>query len=411
MGMIRKIILIVGLAVFLFLVGRGGPQITEVHVAAAPYSYSLLKWEAVHLPIKGLHKIRDVVTRANYSRDEQSAVILEYFMIDEKIGQRKRFSGEERYLHSTGLQGGRIESQALDKLISRQQDLKPRMEEGIESEVSSVLTEEGLNFWKGFIFPPVDVVFTGTPMLLVISPRDRIELTETILLRTDITVEQIESLENTIFQKEGLSALVVGISGLATYPSMVSPKHGLLNATRITIHEWLHQFLFFRTLGRNYWRSPEMTTLNETVATLASDELADRIYEAITSIQPSKLTKKEVPNTAFNFREEMRSTRTRVDRLLAVEQITEAEAYMEIRRQLFANNGYEMRKLNQAYFAFHGVYADNPASTSPIHDELVRFRTATDSVGDFIREVSRFGTYQEFKAALERSTYGHTDVP
>ena len=82
MGMIRKIILIVGLASFLFLVGRGGPQITEVHVAAAPYSYSLLKWEAVHLPIKWLHKIRDVVTRTNYSRYEQSAVILEYFKTD-----------------------------------------------------------------------------------------------------------------------------------------------------------------------------------------------------------------------------------------------------------------------------------------------------------------------------------------
>jgi hypothetical protein len=34
-----------------------------------------------------------------------------------------------------------------------------------------------------------------------------------------------------------------------------------------------------------------------------------------------------------------------------------AEEFMEERRQFFWKKGYHIRKLNQAYFAFHGAYA------------------------------------------------------
>ncbi len=44
--------------------------------------------------------------------------------------------------------------------------------------------------------------------------------------------------------------------------------------------------------------------------------------------------------------------------------IDEAETYMEQRRQLFWQNGYLIRKLNQAYFAFHGAYADVPGGAA-----------------------------------------------
>ena len=73
---------------------------------------------------------------------------------------------------------------------------------------------------------------------------------------------------------------------------------------------------------------------------------------------------------------------------------------MEERRKLFLENRYYIRKLNQAYFAFHGTYADSPASVSPINDELKRFRATLPTVGDFIREMAQFGSYQEFKAHL-----------
>ncbi|MFC1916656.1 hypothetical protein ACFLX1_00775 [Chloroflexota bacterium] len=42
---------------------------------------------------------------------------------------------------------------------------------------------------------------------------------------------------------------------------------------------------------------------------------------------------------------------------------------MEQKRQYLAEMSYHIRKLNQAYFAFHGTYADKPAFISPIGHE------------------------------------------
>ena len=66
----------------------------------------------------------------------------------------------------------------------------------------------------------------------------------------------------------------------------------------------------------------------------------------------------------FDFNAEMHQTRVIVDRLLAQGKIDDAESYMEQRRVFFWENGYHIRKLNQAYFAFYGAYADQPAGSS-----------------------------------------------
>ncbi|MCZ7674510.1 MAG: hypothetical protein M5U34_48980 [Chloroflexi bacterium] len=49
-----------------------------------------------------------------------------------------------------------------------------------------------------------------------------------------------------------------------------------------------------------------------------------------------------------------RATRRLVDELVTDGDIEGAEAYVEARRRLFVENGYQIRKLNQAYFAFYG---------------------------------------------------------
>jgi len=57
-------------------------------------------------------------------------------------------------------------------------------------------------------------------------------------------------------------------------------------------------------------------------------------------------------------------------------EITKAENYMELRRQIFVEHGYLIRKLNQAYFAFYGAYAENPVSAA-----------GEDPVGPAVREL------------------------
>ena len=102
----------------------------------------------------------------------------------------------------------------------------------------------------------------------------------------------------------------------------------------------------------------------------------------------------------FHFNDAMRQTRQRAEELLGQGKIEEAEAYMEQRRQLMAAHGYYIRKINQAFFAFHGSYATSAASVSPIDGQLRELQSRSESVEDFIKTVARFSSYQEFEDHL-----------
>ncbi|MFQ5436834.1 MAG: hypothetical protein ACE5FD_18410 [Anaerolineae bacterium] len=102
----------------------------------------------------------------------------------------------------------------------------------------------------------------------------------------------------------------------------------------------------------------------------------------------------------FDFRAEMRETRVHVDELLAQGKIDEAEAYMEARRVRFWENGYRIRKLNQAYFAFYGAYADEPGATGgdPIGPMLLAIREHSPSLKAFMQAISGIRDYGDLQA-------------
>ena len=94
-----------------------------------------------------------------------------------------------------------------------------------------------------------------------------------------------------------------------------------------------------------------------------------------------------------------------MDELLAEGKVEEAEAYMEERRQFFWVNGYRIRKLNQAYFAFYGAYADTPGEqgADPIGPALLAIREDSDSLAEFmdrLASISSFEGFQEEAAGL-----------
>ena len=147
-----------------------------------------------------------------------------------------------------------------------------------------------------------------------------------------------------------------------------------------------------------------MTTLNETAASLAGDEIGDHVFQALGNNEEIMIAKHDsdpTHNNEFDFKYEMRHTRLIVEEMLSDGMVDQAETYMEDRRLIFENEGFYIRRLNQAYFAFYGSYGDNPASISPIMDEVTRYRQSFSSVGDFIREIRKFSTYEEFQQEAE----------
>ncbi|HOA24274.1 MAG: hypothetical protein WBH90_12695 [Aggregatilineales bacterium] len=303
-----------------------------------------------------------------------------------------------------------------DEMRTEQQRRQAIAEAIVEAQVAEVLVDYGFGPRSG-VWPPVAIRFTQLPTVLIISPRDRIERIGGYPLQHGITVEERERIEANVDADLGVSSLVTPIGGLAMWPAMLVETSYLPAAYDVSAHEWAHHYLAFYPMGFNYGTTPELYTLNETVASIVGAEISwavlDRYYpdlappppdytpivEEVKPVEP--LSADEPP--VFDFRAEMRETRIRVDNLLAEGRIEEAERYMEMRRQQFVANGYQIRKLNQAYFAFHGSYADAPGATGadPIGPALRELRYYSGSLVDFVAEVRDMTTYQQVVAALE----------
>ncbi len=232
------------------------------------------------------------------------------------------------------------------------------------------------------------------------------------MLTADISLDAIEAAEDRIYDEGNLSAYVTRIGGLGAYPAMVVDRASLAWVLSTVAHEWVHNYLTLAPLGIRYSISQDLTTMNETVAEIVGDEIGERVLRrhypelvpaAETAGGERVHTDESMLDAAakeFDFRTEMRATRLEVDRLLAEGKVDEAEAYMERRRQEFVENGYPLRVLNQAYFAFHGAYGTSPASTDPIGPKLFRLRDLTPDVAAFLQLVRTFTSVEDLEATL-----------
>ena len=144
-----------------------------------------------------------------------------------------------------------------------------------------------------------------------------------------------------------------------------------------------------------------MRTINETVADMGGQEIGRLVVKRYYAEEAQGSVQQVGGETsAARFNKMLRETRLTVDKYLAEGQVDAAEAFMEERRQMLAAEGFPIRKLNQAYFAFHGAYADSPASVSPIGAELAQLRAKSGSLGAFLKTVSGVSSYEELEALL-----------
>jgi hypothetical protein len=87
--------------------------------------------------------------------------------------------------------------------------------------------------------------------------------------------------------------------------------------------------------------------------------------------------------------------------MLAQGQVEQAEALMAAKRDEFQSKGVFIRRLNQAYFAFHGFYADSPGSIDPIGPKLQTLLEQAGSPGEFVRRASALTTRADLDKALQ----------
>ena len=403
---IRRIIRWALLGVACLALVAGTPDVRRFNPAqrvGAPYLYNITLWELENLADKWTAKAISLMNAD--SEAERGQDTLDYFALNVEMSHVR---GRLRYAAAQDLHEETAKMQALlDDTEAQAREVSGGAEETIESYISAVVVEEGLALFGDVVFPPVDVRLTQPPKLLVVSPRERIDRKHDALLRPDVRLSEREVVEYRILKEDNLAALVEDIGGLATFPASIANGHPMRWTIQASAHEWLHHYFFFKPLGRHMFDNDDMFRLNETIANIVGREIGDRAYEMMSD---DSLTHERVPAASadngtepppFDFAAEMRETRKTVDEMLEDGRIEEAEAYMEERRKMFVENGYPIRKLNQAYFAFYGTYADLPAAVSPIGDQVKRFRELVPDLGEFIVTVSEISSYDEFVDKLE----------
>jgi hypothetical protein len=387
------------------------PQQAGVFIAGRYYDF--VGWE---LNAVGL-KVAQAAAHVHWQLDDaqRRQLVVDYFDLLRQIHDlENRIKEQYATLTDQALASGVAPMEEKLAALRRQQTAwQPLVEAILEEQVTAVLADVGFAP-AGVVFPPVRFHVTQTPLYLVVSPRDEIKTKYGTMLRAGLSLEAQVTLEEAIDQALDVSSLAEGVGGVGTYPTMVIESSSLPWVVDTIAHEWSHNYLFFRPLGWHYLDSPQLTTINETVSSIFGGEIAHRVLARYyPQMVPRHIKRRHnvgwepLPEdpAAFDFGREMRKTRLRVDALLAEGKVEEAEAYMEVRRHVFVDNGYrQLRKLNQAYYAFHGSYAIGPGAVDPIGPLLKRLRLRHDSLKSFVDAVQGIVTYQDLERILAEGT-------
>jgi hypothetical protein len=264
-----------------------------------------------------------------------------------------------------------------------------------------------------FVFPAPDFKIEPLPHLLVISDRTAIDRKKDVLLAQNLTLSQAINIE-TATDNLDVSSLVVDLGGIGTYPSLVSSNSDFQYLVETCAHEWTHAYLAFTPLGFRYvlnitglTNNGDITTMNEAAADIIGKEVGAAVikkyYPQFQTASQTVQTVSQIPAVppAFNFNQVMHGIRLQVDAYLAAGQVDTAEQYMDRQQAYLAANGYYIRKLNQAYFAFYGSYADSPAYENPIGTKINQLRAESTSLQSFLNTMSGMTGVNNLDAAVK----------
>jgi len=404
------LVLVVGSLLLAFSNYPQGDELQRIRSFSRPLEFDYVGWTVNALGTK-LGQIA-LGAADNLPPEEQSQLVLDYLDLIRQIDQANRRLNEiyaDPEIVNPQI-ASRLLRQQLQDLEAQRALLGPVAESILQDQISEIVADLGLTV-GGQPLPPV--LFHGTPLptALIVSPREVIEQQHNISLEPDIHVDQRTSIEDNIDRALDVSSLIVNVGGIGVYPTMITETSDLNFLTEVVAHEWVHNFLSLRPLGLNYFTSPELRTMNETAAALAGKEIGlavvERFYPELLPPPPPPEVPSEpgepAPPPAFDFRDEMRQTRVTVDQLLAEGKTVDAEEYMEARRQVFWEQGYRIRKLNQAYFAFYGAYADAPggaAGEDPVGEAVRDLYASSPSLEVFLKRIAWMTSFEKLLDAI-----------
>ncbi|MCP4427025.1 MAG: hypothetical protein GY803_21250 [Chloroflexi bacterium] len=383
-----------------------GDEAHQLNALVGLRQFDFLVWEARAAAVKAEAALTG--DHAYWDAAQRRQIVLDYLELMRDV---RRLEGqiEQVYVDPNINDADAVSSDLQTELAQKRAELaqiQPFAEAIVQDQTADILRDEGFA-WLGQTSPPVMMHMTPLPTILIVSPRDQVERIYGIPLAHGISIPDRDALETAVFNQLNLSALVVPIGGLGLYPSMIMETGNLNWLAEVTAHEWAHVRMGPYPISLRYETDPQVRTMNETTASIVGKEIGaaviERYYPELVPPPPEN-GPPPAPETPppFDFRTEMASTRARTDELLAEGKIEEAEAYMEMRRRVFVENGYHIRKLNQAYFAFYGAYADEPgaAGAEPVGPLVREARALSPSLRSFLETMAPIGSFEELEEVV-----------
>ncbi len=341
--------------------------------------------------------------------EAQRQLVERYVALQQQINQLER-DINQAYAERGGVD--EQQEQALARLKAEQQPLLKQVETIISSQVESVLQEEGFGL-GGQVTPPVTLRLVEPPTMLIISPRDKIERRHFVGLEPGLDTTSRVEIEDALGRRGDVSSYITDVGGVGSYPTMVVGSASLPWLIDTTAHEWVHNYLYtFPTaIAWDYGSSAQLTTVNETAASLVGEEVGRKV---ITRFYPDRVAQlpplddggQPQPVEPSPFQQAMRRIRLHVDELLAAGQVEQAETFMENERQKLVEEGHSLRRLNQAYFAFHGSYALSPGAVDPTGQQLRQLRAASGSLRQFLDHVGWLNSAADYETWLAQTSTG-----
>jgi hypothetical protein len=424
--LVSRLVLVISVALLLLGSSNLLPDDNTERVRAYTRNieFDFVDWEVAALRLKLFEAT--LGTGGYLSVDTRHRLVLDYMAIVAEIHQLEEFV--DQIYADPDITNPQLASlpftKQLVELNNHRARIVPVAEAILQSQIGYVLDKMNISL-GGEPVPPVLYHSTPLPLALVVSPREVIRLDELISLQPDLPIDRRAELEEQVDAGLDVSTLVENIGGIGMYPSMVQQTSNLDWLSEVVAHEWVHNFLSLRPLGVNYLTSPELRIMNETTASIAGKEIGLEVLEIfypemvtplppISSIGETASTKASPVETnpepeppTFDFRKEMHITRVTVDQMLLEGRIDEAEVYMESRRIIFWEHGYRsLRKINQAYFAFYGAYADEPGGAAgstedPVGAAVRALRVQNNTLADFLYQISWMSSFDQLKQAIE----------
>ncbi|MCE2489395.1 MAG: hypothetical protein J4G17_05405 [Anaerolineae bacterium] len=379
-----------------------------VALLARGHSYNWLAWLPSALGAKlgqalwGLRPFLDETAASQFLRDY--------------VGELQRLRALEARiaaLYSDAAQSDPLSASAelrreRDALRQRLRERQSLAESVLEGQLAAVLVDLGFAV-AGQVLPPVAMRMTPLPQVLVVSPRDEIRYEISIGL-DPLPLDEAVALEGQIEQRLDASALVLPIGGIALYPAMILESASIARLADTFAHEWLHHYLFAFPLGQAWDYDSEARIINETVASLFAQDVAMLLLRRYyPELAPTAANRQRVAFTdqgSFEFGAEMDRTRRRVDELLERGEVEAAEAWMERQRQRFVANGFAIRRLNQAWFAFYGGYQSDvqgAGGEDPVGPALRELLAGSDSLHDWVVSLRGIATTAQLLDLVEKS--------